>query len=138
MNVRHDGGYDYLFKIILVGDVSVGKTNLLSRYIHGKLPMYDQNTIGVEFTAKPVTVENGSTVKAQIWDTAGSEKFRAITTAHYRKSVGALIVFDLTQRSSYNSVQRWIQEIKEHVEPSIIIMLVGNKLDLCPVGQTTR
>jgi small GTP-binding protein len=100
-NGDEKNSYNFLFKIIMVGDTSVGKTNLLSRYIYGKLPRYEHPTIGVEFTSKPVNLRDGKTVKAQIWDTAGQEKFRAITSAHYRKSVGALIVFDLTKRTTF-------------------------------------
>lgn len=131
MNTRHDEDYNFLFKIILVGDTGVGKTHLLSRYIKGSLPKNKHPTIGVEFATKPVPLKTGGTVKAQIWDTAGQERFKAITSAHYRKSIGALIVYDLTKDQSFNSVKKWLEEVKEHADPDIVIMLVGNKLDLC-------
>lgn len=117
--------------MILVGDTGVGKTHILSRYIKNALPKNKYPTIGVEFATKAVPLKAGGTVKAQIWDTAGQERFRAITSAHYRKSIGALIVYDITQLCSFESVQKWIDEVKEHAEPDIVIMLVGNKLDLC-------
>ena len=131
MNTRHDEDYNFLFKIILVGDTGVGKTHLLSRYIKGSLPRNKFPTIGVEFATKPVPLKTGGTVKAQIWDTAGQERFKAITSAHYRKSLGALIVYDLTKEPSFTSVKKWMEEVKEHADPDIVIMLVGNKLDLC-------
>ena len=84
--------------VILIGDVFVGKTCLLSRYLKNQLPKTGGNTIGVEFATKNVTMKDGATVKAQLWDTAGQEKYRAITVAHYRKALGALIVYDITKR----------------------------------------
>ena len=117
--------------MILVGDTGVGKTYILSRYIKNARPKNQFPTIGVEFATKAVPLKAGGTVKAQIWDTAGQERFRAITSAHYRKSIGALIVYDITNLASYESVQKWIEEVREHAEPEIVIMLVGNKLDLC-------
>jgi len=108
MNTRHDDEFNFLFKIILVGDAGVGKTNLLSRYIKGQLPKNKAPTIGVEFATKPVPLKTGGSVKAQIWDTAGTEKFKAITSAHYRKSIGALVVYDITSEQSFQSVTRWM------------------------------
>jgi len=120
-----------LCAVILVGDTGVGKTHILSRYIRNALPKNKYPTIGVEFATKAVPLRAGGTVKAQIWDTAGQERFRAITSAHYRKSIGALIVYDIMQLTTFESVQKWIDEVKEHAEPDIVIMLVGNKLDMC-------
>ena len=138
MNTRHDEDYNFLFKIILVGDTGVGKTHLLSRYIKGSLPKSKFPTIGVEFATKPVPLKTGGTVKAQIWDTAGQERFKAITSAHYRKSLGALIVYDITKDQSFLSVKKWMEEVKEHAEPDIVIMLVGNKLDICEKTPSER
>ena len=87
----------FLILVILVGDTGVGKTHLLSRYIKNSLPKNKYPTIGVEFATKAVPLRAGGTVKAQIWDTAGQERFRAITSAHYRKAIGALIVYDITK-----------------------------------------
>ena len=110
MNTKHDEDYNFVFKIILLGDSSVGKTHLLSRYIRGQLPRSKFPTIGVEFATKPVPLKTGGTVRVQIWDTgkcekinhptfflAGQERFKAITSAHYRKSLGALLVYDITK-----------------------------------------
>lgn len=121
-----------------MGDTSVGKTHLLSRYIKNELPRNKYPTIGVEFATKGVTLKAGGTVKAQIWDTAGQERFKAITSAHYRKSIGALIVYDITKEQSFMSVKKWIEEVREHAEPEIVIMLVGNKLDLAEQHPSER
>jgi Rab family protein len=95
----------------LIGDVNVGKTCLLVRYHKNQLPKSLSSTIGVEFATKNVTMKDGSTVKAQLWDTAGQEKYRAITVAHYRKALGALIVYDITKRSSFENVKFWLESL---------------------------
>lgn len=99
---------DYLYKIVLVGDVNVGKTYMLMRYIHGEIPKDVHNTIGVEFATQKIQLKDGGTVKAQIWDTAGQEKYKAIIRAHFRRAAGALVVYDITNESSYANVQNWV------------------------------
>lgn len=131
MQGNSDEDYDYLYKIVLVGDAAVGKTHLLSRYVKGTLPKSPTSTIGVEFATRTVPLESGGVVKAQIWDTAGQERYRAITCAHYRRAVGALLVYDVTNEKSFQAAKRWMEELKDHAEPEIVIMLVGNKVDLC-------
>jgi len=133
-----DEDYDYLYKIVLVGEAAVGKTHLLSRYIKGTLPKNPTSTIGVEFATRTVPLETGGTVKAQIWDTAGQERYRAITSAHYRRAVGALLVYDITNEKSFQAVKRWMEELRDHAEPDIVIMLVGNKIDLCDRNPEAR
>ena len=131
MTRPREDDYDYLYKIVLVGEAAVGKTHLLSRYIKGTLPKNPTSTIGVEFATRTVPLESGGTVKAQIWDTAGQERYRAITSAHYRRAVGALLVYDITNEKSFLAAKRWMEELRDHAEPDIVIMLVGNKVDLC-------
>lgn len=138
MQKTRDEDYDYLYKIVLVGEAAVGKTHLLSRYIKGTLPKNPTSTIGVEFATRTVPLETGGTVKAQIWDTAGQERYRAITSAHYRRAVGALLVYDVTNEKTFSAVKRWMEELKEHAEPDIVIMLVGNKIDLCDRNPEAR
>ena len=116
--------------VILIGDVSVGKTCLLSRYLKNQLPKTQGPTIGVEFATKNVTMKDGATVKAQLWDTAGQEKYRAITVAHYRKALGCLIVYDITNRKTFQNLKYWLTTLLDSAEQDICIMLVGNKLDL--------
>jgi len=122
--------YDHLYKIVLVGDATVGKTHLLSRYIKGTLPRAPTATIGVEFATRTVPLAVGGTVKAQIWDTAGQERYRAITSAHYKRAVGALLVYDATKNSTFVSCLKWMEELRQNAEPDVVIMLVGNKVDL--------
>mmetsp|Transcript_28839 Transcript_28839/g.66843 ORF Transcript_28839/g.66843 Transcript_28839/m.66843 type:complete len:207 (+) Transcript_28839:55-675(+) len=130
--------YDHLYKLVLVGDATVGKTHMLSRYIKNTLPKAPTATIGVEFATRTVNLEAGGTVKAQIWDTAGQERYRAITSAHYRRAVGALLVYDITQANTFKSCQRWMDELRASAEPDIVIMLVGNKVDLAEKNASER
>lgn len=92
--------YDYLFKVVLIGDSGVGKSNLLSRFTRNEFSLESKSTIGVEFATRSIQVD-GKTVKAQIWDTAGQERYRAITSAYYRGAVGALLVYDITKQGMY-------------------------------------
>lgn len=124
-----DDEYDYLFKIVLIGDSGVGKSNLLSRFTRGEFNLESKSTIGVEFATRTIQTE-GKTIKAQIWDTAGQERYRAITSAYYRGAVGALLVYDIAKRASFENVERWLKELRDHAVPNIVIMLVGNKSDL--------
>eukprot|EP00127_Corallochytrium_limacisporum_P005530 Clim_evm47s207 gene=Clim_evmTU47s207 len=124
-----DDEYDYLFKVVLIGDSGVGKSNLLSRFTRNEFNLESKSTIGVEFATRSIQIE-GKTVKAQIWDTAGQERYRAITSAYYRGAVGALLVYDIAKHQTYENVERWLKELRDHAEESIVIMLVGNKSDL--------
>jgi len=126
-----DDDYDLLFKIVLIGDSGVGKSNLLSRFHKDEFSLESKSTIGVEFAHRSIQVE-GKKVKAQIWDTAGQERYRAITSAYYRGAVGALLVYDITKHHTFENVSRWLNELREHADSNIIIMLVGNKSDLEP------
>ncbi|ORZ25779.1 GTPase [Absidia repens] len=124
-----DDEYDYLFKLVLIGDSGVGKSNLLSRFTTNEFNLESKSTIGVEFATKNIEIEK-HTIKAQIWDTSGQERYRAITGAYYRGAVGALLVYDITRQTSFQNVTHWLKELREHADPNIVIMLVGNKLDL--------
>jgi len=133
-----DDGCDHLYKVVLVGDATVGKTHLLSRYVKGTLPKAPTATIGVEFATRTIPLAVGGTVKAQIWDTAGQERYRAITSSHYRRAVGALLVYDVTRQASFQNCLKWLEELRQNAEPNIIIMLVGNKVDLTEKDPTAR
>ncbi|KAJ5670766.1 uncharacterized protein N7477_006129 [Penicillium maclennaniae] len=104
--------YDFLFKVVLIGDSGSSKS-----------------TIGVEFATRSIQVDS-KTIKAQIWDTAGQERYRAITSAYYRGAVGALLVYDISKHQTYDNVNRWLKELRDHADSNIVIMLVGNKSDL--------
>ncbi|KAK2949731.1 putative GTP-binding protein ypt3 [Blattamonas nauphoetae] len=121
--------YDYLFKIVLIGDSAVGKSNLLLRYTRNEFNVESQATIGVEFATRTIQYD-GKTIKAQIWDTAGQDRYRAITSAYYRGAVGALLVYDISNRDSFENCDRWLRELKEHADPSVQILMAGNKCDL--------
>ena len=121
--------YDYLFKTVLIGDSGVGKSNLLSRFTRNEFYLESKSTIGVEFATRSIEVE-GKTIKAQIWDTAGQERYRAITSAYYRGAVGALLVYDITKQVTFEHVETWLKELRDHADSNIVIMLVGNKSDL--------
>ncbi|KAJ3120747.1 Ras- protein Rab-11A [Nowakowskiella sp. JEL0407] len=124
-----DDEYDYLFKVVLIGDSGVGKSNLLSRFTRNEFNLESKSTIGVEFATRSIQVD-GKTIKAQIWDTAGQERYRAITSAYYRGAVGALLVYDIAKHGTYENVNRWLKELRDHADSNINIMLVGNKADL--------
>ncbi|CAI9103139.1 OLC1v1001583C1 [Oldenlandia corymbosa var. corymbosa] len=120
---------DYVFKIVLIGDSAVGKSQLLARFSRNEFSLDSKATIGVEFQTRTVVIDH-KTVKAQIWDTAGQERYRAVTSAYYRGAVGAMLVYDITKRASFDHVARWLEELRGHADKNIVIMLVGNKSDL--------
>ncbi|TDH11436.1 hypothetical protein EPR50_G00060650 [Perca flavescens] len=124
-----DEAYNFVFKVVLIGESGVGKSNLLSRFTKNEFSHDSRTTIGVEFSTRTVQL-SGFTIKAQIWDTAGLERYRAITSAYYRGAVGALLVYDITKHLTYESVERWLKELYDHADPHIVVMLVGNKTDL--------
>jgi len=129
MAYKVDDDYDYLFKVVLIGDSGVGKSNLLSRFTRNEFSLESKSTIGVEFATRSINVD-GKMIKAQIWDTAGQERYRAITSAYYRGAVGALLVYDITRHVTFENVERWLKELRDHTEHNIVVMLVGNKSDL--------
>ncbi|KAK7285755.1 hypothetical protein RJT34_20536 [Clitoria ternatea] len=120
---------DYVFKVVVTGDSSVGKTQILSRFAKNEFCFDSKSTIGVEFQTRTVII-NGKVIKAQIWDTAGQERYRAVTSAYYRGALGAMLVYDITKRQSFDHVARWVEELRAHADSSIVIMLIGNKGDL--------
>ncbi|MFS7994586.1 putative small GTP-binding protein [Helianthus anomalus] len=127
---RADDDYDYLFKVVLIGDSGVGKSNLLSRFTRNEFTLESKSTIGVEFATRSIHLHD-KIIKAQIWDnTAGQERYRAITSAYYRGAVGALLVYDTTRHVTFENVERWLKELRDHSDSNIVIMLVGNKSDL--------
>ncbi|WOK94504.1 ras-related protein RABA4d [Canna indica] len=120
---------DYVFKMVVIGDSAVGKSQLLSRFSKNEFRSDIRATVGVEFQTKTVLIEN-KLVKAQIWDTAGQERYRAVTGAYYRGALGALIVYDITKHASFEHITRWLEELRHLAGPSVVVMLVGNKCDL--------
>jgi len=121
--------YDYLFKLLLIGDSGVGKSCLLLRFADDTYTESYISTIGVDFKIKTIQQED-KTVKLQIWDTAGQERFRTITSSYYRGAHGIIIVYDVTDRESFNNVRHWIAEIDKYAAEGVNKLLVGNKSDL--------
>ncbi|KAI3466511.1 hypothetical protein Pfo_023174 [Paulownia fortunei] len=127
---------DYLFKIVLIGDSAVGKSNLLARFARDEFYPNSKSTIGVEFQTQKMNI-SGKEVKAQIWDTAGQERFRAVTSAYYRGAVGALLVYDISRRQTFESIGRWLNELHTHSDMNVVTILVGNKSDLKDAREVT-
>jgi len=124
-----DQSYEYIFKYIIIGDMGVGKSCLLHQFTEKKFMTDQPHTIGVEFGTRIVDV-NGKKIKLQIWDTAGQERFRSVTRSYYRGAAGALLVYDITRRVTYNHLTSWLTDARNLTHPSTVIMLVGNKTDL--------
>lgn len=111
----------------MIGDSGVGKSNLLLRYARNEFQYDSKSTIGVEFATQSIRYD-GKVITAQLWDTAGQERYRAVTNAYYRGAVAALVVYDITNRDSFQHIEKWLTELKFHAENEMIIMLVGNKV----------
>ena len=129
--------FTYTFKFIIIGDSSVGKSCLLKKFIDGTFYNNFDTTIGVEFGAKLISCNNKN-IKLQIWDTAGQETFRAITKSYYRSSSGIILVYDVTQRSSFNNITSWINDLKEINISNRPVILIGNKIDLIETRQVEK
>ena len=121
--------YDYLFKVLIIGNSGVGKSCLLLRFAEDMFSDNYISTIGVDFKIRKLELE-GKSIKLQIWDTAGQERFRTITKSYYRGSNGIVVVYDITDRESFEQVQHWMSEIDAHAQADVCRLLVGNKCDL--------
>lgn len=125
-------------KIILVGEAATGKTHLVQRYITGTLPKAPSATVGAERATRTVPLATGGTVKAQIWDTGGLERYRVIMAPHLCGAVGALLVYDVTKRATFHSCVYWMDELRARADLDCVIMLVGNKVDMVEKDPATR
>jgi len=121
--------YDFLMKLILVGDSGVGKTNILSKYLKNNFDPDSKATVGVEFGTKNIEIDNKK-IKVQIWDTAGQERYKSITSTYYKGAKGAFIVYDITRKSTFDNIDKWIGDLKNNGDENMIVYLVGNKSDL--------
>ena len=135
--MAEDDNYEMMFKVVLVGDSFVGKTNIMSKYIKNEFHEDSKATVGVEFGSKQFTIE-GHLIKAQIWDTAGQERYKAITSAYYKGAKGAFIVYDITRKQSFESVEKWVNDVTAVADQKITIILIGNKSDLEDQRQITK
>ena len=126
---QNPNGYDMIFKIVLIGNTSVGKTNILSKYLTDQFDPDSKATVGVEFGTKNFKIEN-NIVKVQIWDTAGQERYRSITNAYYKGAKGSLLVYDITNKKSFDDLDKWILDLKTNGDDNLSLILLGNKSDL--------
>ena len=125
-----DEELDFIFKVVFLGDSSVGKSNIISKYKLNEFNRNSKSTVGVEFYSKIIT-QNNKNIKIQIWDTAGQERFKSITKSYYKGAKGAIIVYDITRRATFENVQEWFKDTKTMGDNThLVLMLVGNKCDL--------
>lgn len=129
MNNTTDQHFDYMFKILIIGNSSVGKTSFLFRYADDSFTSAFVSTVGIDFKVKTV-IRREKRMKLQIWDTAGQERYRTITTAYYRGAMGFILMYDVTNEESFNSVQDWVTQIKTYSWDNAQVILVGNKSDM--------
>jgi len=121
--------YELLYKLIIIGDSGVGKSNILSRYLNDDFNLDSKNTVGVELGTKYLKIK-GKGAKLQIWDTAGQERYRSITTSYYKGSHGCFIVYDIANEESFDNVDKWYSEAVKTTSENVSIILIGNKCDL--------
>ena len=120
---------EFLYKILLLGDSSVGKTCFLMRYTDNTFQEMHMSTIGLDYKLKNVQLDDGKIVKIQIWDTAGQDRFRSITKNYYKGAHGIILIYDVTSRKTFENVKNWVSQIREEVSDKVSIILVGNKID---------
>ncbi len=131
MNLRKmatKASYDYLIKLIIIGDSGVGKTCILMRFADDSFTTTHISTIGIDFKIKPTSID-GKTVKLQIWDTAGQERFRTITQTYYKGAMGIILAYDCTDDKSFANVRNWMKQIESHATPGVCKVLIANKCD---------
>ena len=121
---------DCVYKVLLLGDSTVGKTCFLLRYCDKRFQEAHLSTIGLDYRLKTMTLESGKKIKLQIWDTAGQDRFRAITKNYYKGANGIILIYDVTNLQTYENVKNWIAQIREEANPNVIIYLAGNKIDV--------
>lgn len=121
--------YDYMFKVLLLGDAGVGKTSLMWRFSDDVFNQTYISTIGIDFKLRTIDVE-GKKVRLQVWDTAGQERFHAISVSYYRTAVGIMLVYDITRRRSFENIAKWLRNIDEHAQEDVVKLLIGNKCDM--------
>jgi len=129
--------HHFLFKYIIIGDSGVGKSCLLLQFTDKRFEPVHDLTIGVEFGARMVVLDSKQ-IKLQIWDTAGQESFRSITRSYYRGACGALLVYDVTRRETFDHLQSWLEDARQNANTNMTIMLIGNKCDLENKRQVSR
>jgi len=128
--------YDELFKVVLVGNSGVGKSKLLARFTKEEFVQDSKATIGIEFAHKDIHIQN-QLIRAQIWDTGGQERYRSITAVYYRDAVGALLVYDVSNRKSFNDLDHWLKEVRTATGEETRVLVIGNKSDLASTREVS-
>ncbi len=129
MNINDIIDLNISFKLLIIGDSGVGKTNLATRYIFNRFSIENNSTIGVEYFSKYIILDQAK-FKIHIWDSAGQERYKSITKSYYKGAKGALVVFDITKPESFENSEKWIDELNNSLEKDLIIYVIGNKIDL--------
>lgn len=125
----NNNSFDYLIKLLVVGDSGVGKTNLLLRFTENEFSLHTISTIGVDFKKKVINVQDKK-INLQIWDTAGQERFQTMALSYYKGAWGIILAYSIIDIKSFQSIERWLKQIKENASKDVIIVLIGNKSDL--------
>eukprot|EP01119_Soliformovum_irregulare_P008549 TRINITY_DN21664_c0_g1_i1.p1 TRINITY_DN21664_c0_g1~~TRINITY_DN21664_c0_g1_i1.p1 ORF type:complete len:215 (-),score=50.83 TRINITY_DN21664_c0_g1_i1:91-735(-) len=120
----------HTYKLVLLGDAGVGKTALAVQFVKGQFNEFTESTIGASFMNQTVTLPDDTLVKFQIWDTAGQERFHSLAPMYYRGAQAAIIVYDITNRGSYEKAKEWVKEIQQQGDANVVIAFVGNKVDM--------
>ena len=120
---------EFLYKILLLGDSTVGKSSILMRYVENTFQESYLTTVGLDFKIKSVKINDENTVRVQIWDTAGQDRFRSITRNYFKGAHGIILIYDVTLKDSFYNVRNWLKQIREEVSEKVCIVLVGNKID---------
>ena len=131
-----DENYEMMFKVVLVGDSFVGKTNIMSKYLKNEFHEDSKSTVGVEFGSKQFIIENHK-IKAQIWDTAGQERYKSITSAYYKGAKGVFVIYDISNKNSFDSIDSWVNDVKATADKRLTVVIIGNKCDLEEQRQVT-
>ena len=129
---------DILYKILLLGDWSVGKTCFLMRYTDNTFTDIHLSTIGIDYKLKNITLENGEAIKVQIWDTAGQDRYKSITKSYIKGANGIILIYDVTKRKTFEGIQNWVKQIKEQVSQRVCVALVANKIDDVEKREVTK
>ena len=129
-NKKNNTGMDCVYKVLLLGDSTVGKTCILLKYTDKIFQETHMMTIGLDYRLKTMTLKSGKEVKLQIWDTAGQDRFRSITKNYYKGSHGIILIYDITSISTFENVKSWVSQIHEEISDKVVIYLVANKIDM--------
>lgn len=135
--MQRSQAYDYLIKLLVIGNSGVGKTNMLLRFCENNFMTSHLTTIGIDFKIKTITIGKEK-IRMQIWDTAGQERFKTITQTYYRGAMGIVLTYAVNERESFEDIENWVKQIKTHASENVVKVLVGNKCDMSDRQVTAR